>query len=118
MNANGNNRARWTDERLDRLADSVSELRESITATNKSITAINESITAINESITETNDSVDGLRVTAQALLQLAAQQQQVERERHEEMQQVQLEIRNINEHLDVQQGQIRVLLERLLSGS
>jgi uncharacterized coiled-coil DUF342 family protein len=97
MNANGNNRERWTDERLDRLAESVSELRESITATN---------------------DSVDGLRVTAQALLQVAAQQQQVERERHEEMQQVQLEIRNINEHLDVQQGQIRVLLERLLSGS
>jgi uncharacterized coiled-coil DUF342 family protein len=97
MNANGNNRERWTDERLDRLADSVSELRESITATNV---------------------SVDSLRITAQALLQLAAQQQQVERERHEEMQQVQLEIRNINERLDVQQGQIRVLLERLLSGS
>lgn len=97
MNANGNNRARWTDERLDQLADSVTELREGLA---------------------ETKDSVDGLRVTAQALLQVAAQHQQAERVRQEEMQQVQQEIRGINERLDVQQGQIRVLLERLLSGS
>ena len=96
MDANGNNRARWTDDRPDPLTASISELCKSVA---------------------EPNISIDRLRVTAQALLQLAAQQQ-VERERHEEMQQVQLEIRNINERLDVQQGQIRVLLERLLSGS
>jgi hypothetical protein len=42
-------RERWTDERIDRLADSVDELR----------------------------DSIDGLRVTSQALLQVAAQHQQ-----------------------------------------
>lgn len=44
---------RWTDEMLDRLASSVSDLRE----------------------------TVDGLSVTSQALLQLAAQQQQQSRE-------------------------------------
>jgi cell division septum initiation protein DivIVA len=94
MNANGNNRTRWTDERLDRFADSVSEL--------------GDDIAELRERISETNDSVDGLRITAQALLQIAAQNQQADRERQEE-------IRNINERLDVQQGQIKVLLERLL---
>ena len=46
---------RWTDEMLDELASSVNELRESMS---------------------EVKDSVDGLRVTSQALLQLAAQSQ------------------------------------------
>ena len=47
---------RWNDEMLDELASSVSELRESMT---------------------EVKDGIDGLRITAQALLQLAAQNQQ-----------------------------------------
>ena len=46
---------RWTDEMLDELASSVTELRESMS---------------------DVRDSVDGLRVTTQALLQLAAQSQ------------------------------------------
>jgi hypothetical protein len=89
METNGNGRPRWTDERLDRLADSVAELREGLA---------------------ESKDSIDGLRVTCQALLQIAAQNQQAEQEHREEN-------RLINERLDVQQGQIRILLERLLSG-
>ncbi len=46
---------RWTDEMVDGLASSTTELRESVT---------------------EVRDSVDGLRVTVQALLQVAAQSQ------------------------------------------
>ena len=46
---------RWTDEMLDDLASSVTELRESIV---------------------DVKDSIDGLRVTSQALLQVAAQSQ------------------------------------------
>ncbi|MFB2835630.1 hypothetical protein [Floridanema evergladense] len=46
---------RWTDEMLDELASSVGEMRKSIT---------------------EIKDSVDSLRITAQALLQVAAQNQ------------------------------------------
>ena len=46
---------RWTDEMLDELASNFSEVRESIT---------------------EIRDSIDGLRVTSQALLQVAAQSQ------------------------------------------
>jgi methyl-accepting chemotaxis protein len=44
------------------LASSVDEMRESITE--------------VRDSIAEVRDTVDGLRVTAQALLQVAAQNQ------------------------------------------
>jgi uncharacterized coiled-coil DUF342 family protein len=94
MSTNDNNRTRWTDERLDRFADSVSELREEVSE--------------LREGLSETKDSIDGLRITAQALLQLAAQSQEADRQRQEE-------IRQINERLDIQQGQIRVLLEKLI---
>ncbi|NES80890.1 MAG: hypothetical protein F6K10_05505 [Moorea sp. SIO2B7] len=60
---------RWTDEMLDELASSVSEQRESITE-------MRESITEIRESIRDQRDSIDGLKVTSQALLQIAAQNQ------------------------------------------
>ncbi len=103
MNANGNNRERWTDERLDRFADSVSELRDDIAE-------LREGLAELREGLAESKDSIDGLRVTAQALLQIAAQNQQADRDRQEEN-------RQINERLDVQQGQIELLLEHLLSG-
>ncbi|NEP56607.1 MAG: hypothetical protein F6K31_06225 [Symploca sp. SIO2G7] len=67
---------RWTDGMLDGLASSVGEMRESITEMRESITEVRESITEMRGSITEIRDSVDGLRVTAQALLQVAAQNQ------------------------------------------
>ncbi|AVQ70656.1 hypothetical protein MiYa_04229 [Microcystis aeruginosa NIES-2519] len=47
--------SRWTDEMLDELADSLSEIKESVS---------------------ELRESVEGVRLTAQALLQIAAQQQ------------------------------------------
>ena len=53
---------RRTDEMLDDLASSVTELRNGFAD--------------VRESITEIRDSVDGLRVTSQALLQVAAQSQ------------------------------------------
>ena len=53
---------RWTDEMLDDLASSVTELRDGFAD--------------VRESITEIRDSVDGLRVTSQALLPVAAQSQ------------------------------------------
>jgi hypothetical protein len=50
---------------LDELADSVSELRESVS---------------------EVRDLVDGVRITAQALLQIAAQQQRENEARQAEI--------------------------------
>jgi outer membrane murein-binding lipoprotein Lpp len=55
MTRRNGERTRWTDEMLDELADSVSELRGSVA---------------------DLRDSMDGVRLTANALLQIAAQQQ------------------------------------------
>ncbi len=74
---------RWNDEMLDGLASSMTELRESTTELRKSTTELRESTTELRksttelrESVTEVKDGIDGLRITAQALLQLAAQSQ------------------------------------------
>ncbi len=82
---------RWTDEMVDGLASSVTELRESVselrenllesvTELRESISEVREnlreSVTELRESVSEVRDSVDGLRVTVQALLQVAAQSQ------------------------------------------
>jgi len=60
---------RWTDEMLDNLASSVIELRNGFSD-------MRESMADMRESISEIRDSVDGLRITSQALLQVAAQSQ------------------------------------------
>ena len=60
---------RWTDEMLDNLASSVTELRNGFSD-------MREGMADMRESISEIRDSVDGLRVTSQALLQVAAQSQ------------------------------------------
>ncbi|NES21586.1 MAG: hypothetical protein F6K41_22325 [Symploca sp. SIO3E6] len=60
---------RWTDEMLDELSSSVSEMREGMSE-------MRESMDEMRESIGEVKDSIDGLRITAQALLQVAAQSQ------------------------------------------
>lgn len=72
---------RWNDEMLDGLATSVTEMRESMTEMRESMTEMRGSMTEMRgsmtemrESISEVKDSVDGLRVTVQALLQIAAQ--------------------------------------------
>ncbi len=75
---------RWTDEMVDALAASVTELRESMRESaielrenmRENATELRESTTELRESIAEVRDSVDGLRITAQALLQVAAQSQ------------------------------------------
>jgi len=54
---------------LDELASSVSELKESMTE-------LRGSTSELRESVTEVKDGIDGLRITAQALLQVAAQSQ------------------------------------------
>ncbi|MBR8826600.1 MAG: hypothetical protein DSM107014_01625 [Gomphosphaeria aponina SAG 52.96 = DSM 107014] len=54
---------RWTDEMLDELASSVTEMREGMTE--------------MREGMTELKEGTERLRVTSQALLQLAAQHQE-----------------------------------------
>ena len=96
---------RWTDEMLDGLASSVYEMRESITE-------MRGSITEMRESITEVRDSVDGLRVTSQALLQVAAQSQrdmellkQRQAENDQRFNILLEEVRHLNRRLDEKEG-------------
>ena len=67
---------RWTEEMLDNLASSVTELREGSTELRESVTELRDGFADVRESITEIKDSIDGLRITSQALLQVAAQSQ------------------------------------------
>ncbi|MEG3437404.1 hypothetical protein V0288_09760 [Pannus brasiliensis CCIBt3594] len=53
---------RWTDERLDRLADSVDRPRESVGE--------------FRLGLSDAREGIDGWRITSRALLQVAAQHQ------------------------------------------
>ncbi|ACK66536.1 hypothetical protein PCC8801_2528 [Rippkaea orientalis PCC 8801] len=61
---------RWTDEMLDELASTVSDVKDGIDGLRDRVDGLTDSVDGL-------RDSVDGLRVTTQALLQLAAQSQQ-----------------------------------------
>ena len=74
---------RWTDEMLDELASSVSvlhgdvsELRQDVSELRESVSELRQDVSELRESVSDVKDSVDGLRITAQALLQVAAQNQ------------------------------------------
>ncbi len=95
---------RWNDEMLDELASSVGEMRESITE-------MRESITEVRESITETRESVDSLRVTAQALLQVAAQNQRRMDLFEEEMELVKQRQAENDERFNVLLEEVRYLI-------
>lgn len=69
-------RQRWTDEMLDDLASSVDELKDSVGELRGSVGELRGSVDELRDSVSEVKDSVDGLRVTSQALLQVAAQHQ------------------------------------------
>lgn len=75
--------ARWTDEMLDNLASSITEehknisdLRSSVNDLRSGVSDLRSSVTDVRESLSDVRDSVDGLRLTTQALLQVAAQSQ------------------------------------------
>ena len=88
---------RWTDEMLDELASSVSELgssvselrstvgelglsvselRSTVGELGSSVSELRLTVGELGSSVSEINDSIDGLRVTSQALLQVAVQNQ------------------------------------------
>ena len=74
---------RWTDEMLDELASTVSELgssmselRSTVGELGSSVSELRSTVGELGSSVSEIKDSIDGLRVTSQALLQVAAQNQ------------------------------------------
>ena len=86
-------RTRWTDEMLDELADSVSELRESVS---------------------EVRDLVDGVRITAQALLQIAAQQQRENEARQAEIAEIRQRQEESDKRFEVLLSEVRYLIRQI----
>ncbi len=95
---------RWTDEMLDELAFCVSEMRDSITE-------VRDSITEMRGSITDVRDSVDGLRVTTQALLQVAAQNQRRMDQFEEEIELVKQRQADNDERFNILLEEVRYLI-------
>ena len=100
-------RTRWTDEMLDELADSVSELRESVSE-------VRDSVSELRESVSEVRDSVDGVRITAQALLQIAAQQQQENEARQAEIVEIRQRQEESDKRFEVLLSEVRHLIRQI----
>jgi len=117
-------RMRWTDEMLDKLADSVSELRESVSEVRDSVSELRESVSAVRdsvselrESVSEVRDSVDGVRITAQALLQIAAQQQRENEARQAEIAEIRQRQEESDKRFEILVSEVRYLIRQIKPG-
>ena len=117
-------RTRWTDEMLDELADSVSELRESVSEVRDSVSELRESISEVRdsvselrESVSEVRDSVDGVRITAQALLQIAAQQQRENEARQAEIAEIRQRQEESDKRFEILVSEVRYLIRQIKPG-
>jgi uncharacterized coiled-coil DUF342 family protein len=106
---------------LDELADSVSELRESVSEVRDSVSELRESISEVRdsvselrESVSEVRDSVDGVRITAQALLQIAAQQQQENEARQAEIAEIRRRQEESDKRFEVLLSEVRHLIGQI----
>ncbi len=93
-------RTRWTDEMLDELADSVSELRVSVSE--------------LRESVSEVKDSVEGVRLTANTLLQIAAQQQRENEARQAEIAEIRQRQEESDKRFEVLLSEVRYLIRQI----
>ena len=121
MTTRDGERTRWTDEMLDELADSVSELRESVSEVRDSVSELRESISEVRdsvselrESVSEVRDSVDGVRITAQALLQIAAQQQRENEARQAEIAETRQRQEESDKRFEVLLSEVRYLIRQI----
>ena len=100
-------RTRWTDEMLDELADSVSEFKDSVSE-------LRESVSELRESVSEVRDSVEGVRLTAQALLQIAAQQQRENEARQAEIAEIRQRQEESDQRFEVLLSEVRYLIRQI----
>ena len=99
--------SRWTDEMLDELADSVSGVKDSVLE-------LRESVSELRESVSEVKDSVEGLQLTAQALLQIAAQQQRENEARQAEIAEIRQRQEESDKRLEVLLSEVRYLIRQI----
>jgi len=99
--------SRWTDEMLDELADSVSGVKDSVSE-------LRESVSELRESVSEVKDSVEGLQLTAQALLQIAAQQQRENEARQAEIAETKQRQEESDKRFEVLLSEVRYLIRQI----
>jgi methyl-accepting chemotaxis protein len=106
---------------LDELADSVSELRESVSEVRDSVSELRESVSEVKdsvselrESVSEVKDSVEGVRITAQALLQIAAQQQRENEARQAEIAEIRQRQEDSDKRFEVLLSEVRYLIRQI----
>jgi uncharacterized coiled-coil DUF342 family protein len=106
---------------LDELADSVSELRESVSEVRDSVSELRESVSEVKdsvselrESVSEVRESVDGVRITAQALLQIAAQQQRENEARQAEIAEIRQRQEDSDKRFEVLLSEVRHLIRQI----
>jgi uncharacterized coiled-coil DUF342 family protein len=109
---------------LDELADSVSELRESVSEVRDSVSELRESVSEVKdsvselrESVSEVRESVDGVRITAQALLQIAAQQQRENEARQAEIAEIRQRQEESDKRFEVLLSEVRYLIRQIKPG-
>ncbi len=102
---------RWTDEMLDNLASSVSEVKESVSE-------LRESVSEVKESVTEIRKGMEVLRDTTRGLIEVVAKQErrmgrfsEEMAARKEEMERLEREQAESNKRFDVLLGEIRYLI-------
>ncbi|MBD2623346.1 hypothetical protein H6G48_17380 [Microcystis flos-aquae FACHB-1344] len=99
--------SRWTDEMLDGLADSVSGVKDSVLE-------LRESVSELRQSVSEVKDSVEGLQLTAQALLQIAAQQQRENEARQAEIAEIRQRQEESDQRFEVLLSEVRYLIRQI----
>jgi cell division septum initiation protein DivIVA len=99
--------SRWTDEMLDGLADSVSGVKDSVLE-------LRESVSELRQSVSEVKDSVEGLQLTAQALLQIAAQQQRENEARQAEIAEIRQRQEESDKRFEVLLSEVRYLIRQI----
>jgi len=92
---------------LDGLADSVSGVKDSVLE-------LRESVSGLRESVSEVKDSVEGLQLTAQALLQIAAQQQRENEARQAEIAEIRQRQEESDKRLEVLLSEVRYLIRQI----
>ena len=107
MTRRNGERTRWTDEMLDELADSVSGVKDSVSE-------LRESVSELRESVSEVKDSVEGLQLTAQALLQIAAQQQRENEARQAEIAEIRQRQEGSDKRFEVLLSEVRYLIRQI----
>jgi uncharacterized coiled-coil DUF342 family protein len=95
---------------LDELADSVSGVKDSVSE-------LRESVSELRESVSEVKDSVEGLQLTAQALLQIAAQQQRENEARQAEIAETKQRQEESDKRFEVLLSEVRYLIRQIKPG-